>query len=458
MMLEFANCRSVGHNDISSIFQSCFRTLGVSLKLQFENLPERRNFMSSQYQRVKYACVATNVSMSIVANLPPVLFLTFRSLYGISYSLLGLLIFINFFTQLVVDLIFSFFSHKFNIAKAVKLTPALTFAGLVIYALCPFLFPEHIYPGLVLATVIFSSSGGFAEVLISPVIAAIPSDNPDREMSKLHSFYAWGVVFVIIISTLYILAIGGENWQWLVLGFTVVPFAGILLFAGAKIPELKTPEKLSGTFEYLKKGTLWLCVASIFLGGAAECSMSQWSSGYLEQALGIPKVWGDIFGVALFAVMLGLGRTLYGKYGKNITKVLIWGAMGAAVCYFVAAVSPFPAIGLLACGLTGFCTSMLWPGSLIVASDKFPSAGVFIYALMAAGGDLGASVVPQLIGIVTDTVMALPYAAHFASVLGITAEQLGMKAGLMFGMIFPLLALPLLAYIRRTFESNSNKS
>lgn len=411
--------------------------------------------MASEYQRVKYACAATNVSMSVVANLPPVLFLTFRSLYGISYSLLGLLIFINFFTQLTVDLIFSFFSHKFNISKAVKITPVLTFLGLVLYALCPILFPDHIYAGLVLSTVIFSSSGGFAEVLISPVVAAIPSDNPDREMSKLHSFYAWGVVAVIIISTLYILAFGGENWQWLVLGFTIVPLAGILLFAGAKIPELQTPEKLSGTFEYLKKGALWLCVGAIFLGGAAECSMSQWCSGYLEQALGIPKVWGDIFGVALFSVMLGLGRTLYSKYGKDITRVLFWGSIGASICYLAAAVSPFPIVGLLACALTGFCTSMLWPGCLIVASDKFPAAGVFIYALMASGGDFGASVAPQLIGIITDRVMALPLAAEVASGLGITAEQLGMKAGLLTGMFFPLVAVPLMAYIRKAFYKTS---
>jgi len=317
------------------------------------------------------------------------------------------------------------------------------------------LFPEHIYMGLVLATVIFSSSGGFVEVLISPVIAAIPSDNPDREMSKLHSFYAWGVVAVITISTLYILAFGGQNWQWLVLGLTVIPLAGIILFAGAKIPELQTPEKLSGTFDYLKNGALWLCVAAIFLGGAAECSMSQWCSGYLEQALGIPKVWGDIFGVALFSVMLGLGRTLYSKYGKDITRVLFWGSIGASICYLAAAVSPFPIVGLLACALTGFCTSMLWPGCLIVASDKFPAAGVFIYALMASGGDFGASVAPQLIGIITDRVMALPLAAEVASGLGITAEQLGMKAGLLTGMFFPLVAVPLMAYIRKAFYKTS---
>ncbi len=388
-------------------------------------------------RRLKYACYTANISMSVVGNLSPVLFLTFRSLYGISYSLLGLLVLINFITQLIVDLIFSFFSHKFNISKAVKLTPYLTVAGLIIYALWPFIFPASVYAGLVVGTVLFSAASGFNEVLISPVIAAIPAKDPDREMSKLHSVYAWGVVFVIMVSTLFLLVAGKENWQYLALFFVIVPLVSAFLFAGADIPEMETPEKVSGVFDRLKNKTLWLCVIAIFLGGAAECTMAQWCSGYLEQALGIPKVWGDIFGAALFAVTLGIGRTLYSKIGKNIGKVLFFGAVGAAICYLVAAVSPFPVIGLLACAFTGFCVSMLWPGNLVVASDRIPHGGVFLFAMMAAGGDMGASVGPQLVGIVTDTVMTLPN----------MTEQMGMKAGMLVGMLFPLLAIPLNLYM-----------
>ena len=157
--------------------------------------------------------------MSVVGNLSPVLFLTFRSLYGISYTLLGLLILINFVTQLIVDLIFSFFSPKFDIPKMVKMTPFIAVIGLGLYALAPILFSQNVYVGLVISTIIFSASSGFAEVLISPVIAAIPSKDPDREMSKLHSIYAWGVVFVIVVSTVYLYFCGAENWQWLALFF-----------------------------------------------------------------------------------------------------------------------------------------------------------------------------------------------------------------------------------------------
>ncbi|MBQ8350850.1 MAG: MFS transporter [Clostridia bacterium] len=394
------------------------------------------------YSRVKYACYVTNISQALVCNLSPILFITFHNLYNISYSLLGLLVLIGFFTQLTIDLIFSFFSDKFNIPLSVKLTPMLTFVGLVVYAVFPYLFADHVYLGLVIGTVIFSASGGLAEVLISPTIAAIPSDNPDREMSKLHSIYAWGVVLVVVLGTLFLLWRGSSSWQIMSLLFALVPLFACFLFLGTKIPVLEDEEKEAvSPLSLVKDKGLWLCVLAIFLGGASECTMAQWCSGYLEQAVGIPKVLGDIFGVALFGFMLGLGRTLYAKIGKNIGRVLFFGAVGAALCYLLAAISPFPVLGLFACAFTGFCVSMLWPGSLIVGSDRFPQGGVFIFAMMAAGGDLGASVGPQIIGIVTDSVAAAPWAAELAASLSLAPEQLGMKIGMLIGMLFPLLAI-----------------
>ena len=166
--------------------------------------------MQKSYEKVKYGCYFVGISMAIIANFPPLLFMTFRSLYGISYSHLGLLIVINFVTQLSIDLVFSFFSHKFNIPKTVKITPVLAILGLLIYAVSPFLL-KNVYAGLLIGTVIFSASGGLSEVLMSPVVAQIPSDNPEREMSKLHSMYAWGVVGVIFVATAYILLFGAEN-------------------------------------------------------------------------------------------------------------------------------------------------------------------------------------------------------------------------------------------------------
>lgn len=397
--------------------------------------------MKQTYTRLKLACYTTNITMSIIGNLSPLLFITFRTLYGISYSLLGSLVLINFCTQLTIDFIFSLFSHKFNIPLTVKITPIIACVGLVLYALAPILFSSAVYVGLLIGTVIFSAASGLAEVLISPVIAAIPSENPDHEMSKLHSIYAWGVVFVIIVGTLFLLAFKQTSWQWLVVLLLLVPIVSALLFSNVEIPEMEKPEKMSGALAFMKKKELWLSVFAIFLGGAAECTMAQWSSSYLETAVGLPKVWGDIFGVAMFGLTLGLGRTLYAKYGKNTESVLLWGAIGATLCYGIAALSNIPIIGLLACALTGFCVSMLWPGNLIVAANRIPSGGVFLYAMMAAGGDLGASVGPQLVGSITDMIAANPQAIALAKEWGLQAEQLGMKAGMLVGMIFPLIAI-----------------
>lgn len=408
--------------------------------------------------RVKLGCYATNITMAVVCNLPPVLFLTFATKYNISYTLLGLLVLINFSTQLGIDLVFSFFSHKFNIPKVVKAMPLFAIAGFVLYALWPTLSPTSAYIGLVAGTVLFSAASGFAEVLVSPVIAALPSDNPESDMSKLHAVYAWGAVGIILFSTVFLLVFGLSNWYILTLILTILPIVAFVLLAGSKLPEMETPEKVSGVIELLKNKGIWLCFAGIFLGGSSEVVMAEWSSGYLEKSLGIPKIWGDICGVALFSVALGFGRTLYGKRGKNIEKVLLLGASGAALCYLIAVVSPFPVIGLLACAFTGFCVSMLWPGSLIVSSGRFPTGGVFIYALMAAGGDCGASVGPQLVGLVTDLSMTNPWVVSLAGKLGISAEQLGLKFGMAVGMLFPLLAIIVFAAILKTKKNYMKKA
>ena len=411
--------------------------------------------MQNGYTRVKTACYLTNISMSIVGNLAPLLFLTFRDLYDISYSLLGLLVLINFSTQLIVDLIFSFMSHKINMQVAVKITPLLTLCGLVIYGLTPFILPGNVYFGLVLGTVIFSASGGLSEVLISPVIAAIPSKNPEGEMSKLHSIYAWGVVGMVAVTTLFLLIFKNTSWMFLSLIYAVVPLLAFILFSGATLPELKSAGKKEGARGILKRPALWLSVFAIFLGGAAECTMAQWASGYIEGALGIPKLWGDIFGVAMFSVMLGLGRSMYAKFGKNIERVMFFGAIGATVCYLVAALLPVPLIGLVACGICGFCVSMLWPGSLIVVSDRVDD-GVMVFALMAAGGDLGASVGPQLMGVVTDVVAATPWAQELAQSLSVSPDKLGMRAGILLGMLFPLTAVFVYLYMLKTKRKDDN--
>ncbi len=412
--------------------------------------------MMNKNKILKLACYTSSGSMAVVSCLSPLLFLTFRELYGISYSLLGLLVVVNFTTQLLIDLVFSFFSKKFNIPLTVMIMPILSVAGFLVYALSPFVFGEgSVYIGLVIGTMIFSASSGLGEVLTSPLIASIPAENPEREMSKLHSMYAFGVVGVVIFSTLFLLLFGQESWWVLSLVLTIPSVVSAVFFFMTDIPDLNEGiEESKNGYEIFKKPGLYLSVLGIFLGGAAECTMSQWSSGYLEAALGIPKVWGDVFGVALFGLALGFGRSLYGKIGKNAPRALFFGAIGSALCYLVAAVSPFPIVGLIGCAFTGFCVSMLWPGSLIISSERFPSGGVVLYALMAAGGDLGASVGPWAVGLVADACIASEKAARFAQSLSLTSEQLGMKIGLLIGMLFPLFATIVFGYLWRKRSKN----
>ena len=405
--------------------------------------------MKIKYDCLKWACYTSNVSMSVVACLSPLLFVTFRTQYGISYTKLGFLVLINFITQLLMDLLLSFIPHKFNIEKTVRLIPVLVTIGLFIYALFPFLFPNNVYLGLLIGTVVFSASSGFNEVLANPVILSIPSDNPDKELSKLHSTYAWGIVGVIIVGTLFLQGVGNDNWQWLALLFALVPIVSIVLFCCTGMPQIETAEKAIGILNFMKNKNLWFCVAAIFFGGAAEVTMTQWCSAYLEQSLAIPKVLGDVLGLSLFAVALGLGRTLYAIRGKNVSKVLILGSIGAFLCYITAALTNIVVIGLLACVFTGFCVSMLWPGSILISSEKFPTGGVFVFAMMAAGGDLGAAIGPQLLGVVTDCSIASAKVGELAIKCSITVEHLGMKIGILSGAVFPLLAIPFMLTISR---------
>lgn len=406
--------------------------------------------MKMRYNVLKWAAYTTNLSMSVVACLSPLLFVSFNTLYGISYTKLGLLVLINFVTQLGVDLLLSFFPHKFNIEKTVRLIPVLVTLGLLVYAVFPFLVPsKYVYIGLVIGTVIFSASSGFNEVLANPLILSIPSDNPDKELSKLHSVYPWGIVGVIIVGTAFLFGVGSEKWQWLALLFLLVPITSIILFSLTGMPKIATPEKVSGVVKFLKNKALWLCVVAIFFGGASEMIMTQWCSAYLEKSLGIPKILGDLLGMALFAVCLGLGRTLYSARGKNIGRVLVLGSVGAFLCYITAAITTSAAIGIVACIFTGFCTSMLWPGSILVSSDRFPTGGVFIFAIMACGGDLGAAIGPQLLGIITDKAMTVPAVMEYATQLSMTAEQLSMKIGILVCALFPLMAIPFMIAITK---------
>lgn len=410
--------------------------------------------ITGEFKKTKLACSFAYLSTSSVFSLPPMLFMTFHSMYGISFTLLGTLVLINFCTQLLIDLIFSFFSKHFNIKKTVRAMPVITTIGMCIYALSPFIFKNNVYIGLVIGTVVFSVSAGLGEVLLSPVVAAIPGST-DKDMSFLHSLYAWGVMSVVGISTLFFSIFGKENWIYLTLFWAAFPLVSCTAFCLAPFPQMNISHNDSKAQKQNRKMGLMLCVACIFFGGAAENSMTNWISSYMESALAIPKAVGDVVGMAVFAVLLGLGRVLYSKYGKNISNVLLVGMIGAVVCYLVAGLSHNVVLSFLACILTGMCTSMLWPGTLILMEEKISSPGVAAYALMAAGGDFGASVAPQLIGIVVDKVSVSDFAQSMSQATQMSVEQISMKAGMLVATVFPIIGVFIILYIKSYFKKQN---
>ncbi len=395
--------------------------------------------------------------MSSVFSLPPLLFASLREMYGISYTLLGTLVLTNFCTQLIVDLIFTAFSKYFNVKKVVRIMPLITSAGLLIYALSPTLFPSNVYIGLLIGTILFSVSAGLSEVLLSPVIAAIPSDNPQKDMSLLHSLYAFGVFTVVVISTLFLRFFGTRNWMYLTVFWAILPVIAAVLFMLSPMPDMDVSSPEEGT-KGTKRRTLALaiCVGSIFFGSCAENTMSNWISTFMKNSLHIDKTIGDILGMAMFAILLGIARIAYAKYGKNIMKVLLVGMVGATVCYISIGLTSNVIIAFIACILTGLFTSMLWPGTLIMMEENLPGLGVAAYALMAASGDLGASFAPQLLGIVVDSVSASEFATEMSMKLSITTEQIGLRAGMLVTSIFPIIGTAIIIFAIKYFKKHKN--
>ena len=413
--------------------------------------------MDNKYKITKLACYTAYFTMSSIFSLPPLLFATLQDMYNISYTLLGSLVLTNFCTQLLVDLIFTAFSKHFNIKKVVRVMPLLTSTGLVIYAVLPNIMPQYAYLGLITGTVLFSVSAGLSEVLLSPVIAAIPSDNPQKDMSKLHSLYAFGVFTVVVVSTAFLKIFSAENWMYLTLFWAAMPIIASVLFFLSPMPDMSGSAESANTKGTKRRAVgMALCVACIFFGSCAENAMSNWISSYMENALHIDKALGDILGMAVFAILLGLTRITYAKYGKNIFKMLLCGMIGATVCYIVAGLSLKVIFAFIACILSGIFVAMLWPGTLIMMEENLPGLGVAAYALMAAGGDMGASLAPQLLGIVVDKVSVTQTAADLSIKIGLTTEQIGLKAGMLVTALFPIIGIITVVLAIRYFKSNKS--
>jgi len=400
------------------------------------------NHTLKSYKLTTVSCFVGIFVQAVITNVTAVLFIPFMNLYGFSYVHLGLLVALNFSVQVASDIIFSGLIDKLGFKKLVLPATVFAFIGLLLFALTPFIF-ENIFLGISISTFIFSAASGLLEILLSPVINAIPNENKGPAMALMHSFYAWGQILTIVVTTMFIHFSGIENWQIIIIIWSLVPLIDFFMFLFALFPDVIAEEHRLNMRDLILKPFYLIALAAIFFGAATEIVMNQWSSTFMEKALLLPKLTGDILGMTGFAFMLGLGRLLYSTYGSklNMNRVLILSSAMAVICYIFVAVSPFNTVNLLACALCGLAASLLWPGTLVIASDKYPLAGAWMFAILAAAGDIGAAFGPFITGIVAEQSIKTRLITNWAAKLGISAEQLGMRTGILIATIFPAIAL-----------------
>jgi len=399
----------------------------------------------------QHACYLAYITQAIIVNLAPVLFITLQNAYAISFEKLGRLVLINFVTQIIVDLGSHPLILRYGYRKMLVFAHIAAVIGLTLFAVSPMVLTGAPYVGLVIATILYSIGGGLIEVMISPIIDALPSDAKDAAMSLLHSFYCWGQLAVLLISTLLLHFAGAAAWPIIVLCWALIPLFNAFNFAKTPMimPEVEQ-EKQQNHNSWIKSPVFFMAVITMIASGASEQVMAQWSSSFAEKALGLPKLWGDLAGPCAFALIMALGRMLYGIFGAKIPlrpTLIGCGTLGL-LCYLVCVFNGSPFLSLIACALCGLAVSLMWPGTLSSTAGRFPGAGTLFFALMAVGGDIGCSLGPWLSGLTTDLVIAHTSPETLAS-LGLTAQQLGLRAGMLAGVFFTLLLIVGLLISRR---------
>lgn len=402
------------------------------------------------YKRTTAACYIGHIFHAVMLNITPVFFIPLREMYGFSFSALGLLVLVNFSVQIFCDVFFSSMVDKYGFKRFAVLSHSLGILGLFLFAFLPYVLPKGmIYGGIMLGTVIFSFGGGLLEVLLSPIVNAIPSDAKASGMSILHSFYAWGQAFCVLATTIALAVFGRDTWQIITFVWLIVPCFNLILFITAPMPSPVDESVRLGMSDLIFKPIFIFSFLAIVFGAASEITMASWTSSFLEVSVGLPKEIGDIFGLAAFGMMLGAGRLLHGIFGHkkiggkevSMNSLLIVTSALAVGCYIVAALSPIPLLAVAACGLTGLGVSMMWPGVLSFVAERYPTAGSWIFAILACGGDIGCSMGPALAGILSDNVEKSSYFGGIAQNFAMTGEQFGLKTAMLLATLFPLLTL-----------------
>lgn len=361
--------------------------------------------MKPNYKRTTIACFIGYIVQAIVNNFVPLLFVTFQNSYRIPLSQITVLITVNFIVQLMVDMVSAGFIDKIGYRAAVIIAHVCAAVGLVSLTILPDLLPDA-FIGIMIAVVIYAIGGGLIEVLISPIIEACPNDNKEKAMSLLHSFYSWGYMGVVLISTAFFAVIGIEHWKILALFWALVPAFNIVLFAKAPINSLNEEGERGLTIKQLfSQKVFWILMLMMMCAGASEQAVSQWASTFAEQGLGVSKTIGDLAGPMAFAMLMGISRLIYGKYGHklDLDRFIKYSCILCIASYLCIALVPIPMIELIGCAVCGFSVGILWPGTFSKAAVAIKGGGTALFAMLALAGDLGCSGGPTLAGMVSSS-------------------------------------------------------
>lgn len=381
--------------------------------------------MKDKYQKTMYACFAGYIVQAIVNNFVPLLFLTFESSYNIPLSQITMLITFNFGIQLIVDLLSTKFVDRIGYRVSIVMAHVFAAGGLIGLVVLPDLLPNA-FAGLLIAVVIYAIGGGLIEVLISPIMESCPTENKEKAMSLLHSFYCWGHVGVVLLSTLFFKLCGIENWKILALIWAAIPIVNGIVFCKAPIASLIEDGEIGMSLRDLCRNQMfWILMLMMVCAGASEQAVSQWASTFAEQGLGVTKTIGDLAGPMAFAILMGSARAFYGKFGEKIDldKFMMGSSLLCVIAYLCISLSPSPLISLVGCAVCGLSVGIMWPGTFSKASATLKNGGTAMFALLALAGDVGCSGGPTLVGFVT----------------GQMSNNL--KLGILAGIVFPILLI-----------------
>lgn len=389
--------------------------------------------MKDKYKKTVYACFVGYIVQAIVNNFVPLLFLTFEKNYNIPLSQITMLITFNFGIQLIIDLLATKFVDKIGYRISVVLAHIFSALGLICLVFLPDILPNA-FVGLFIAVVIYAIGGGLIEVLISPIVESCPSDNKEKTMSLLHSFYCWGHVAVVLLSTLFFKVCGINNWKLLALIWAVIPIMNGIVFTKVPIASLiEEGEKGMTVKELCKNKTFWILMLMMLCAGASEQGVSQWASTFAEKGLGVSKTIGDLAGPMSFAILMGSARAFYGKFGDriNLDKFMIGSSILCIFSYLSISLLLSPFLSLIGCAICGLSVGIMWPGSFSKAAITLRKGGTALFALLALAGDVGCSVGPTLVGFISELASA------------------DLKKGILAGILFPILLVVGLIILRK---------